>query len=1159
MLFSPKNRGNAAMKNDSDTSRFLREACLSEEDLYGYISGQGQPDRLKGSEAHLAKCPDCRKELAGLMKLLDPDIHLTGEEIPQPGRKEIAQTLKMIRNVARRERGEAPKFRSPFLLPIAAAAAIGFVAISLLGFKYFYEKNKSDAFYAQAKSVLEQSYIGASPSNLRLALPFHSQSSNRNIPGNDSLRSAENLFCQALAVREGMVEAYLGLAYIYLNTDKLELALDEFQKVLNVHGGNVQALIGRGVVQYEQAVQSLDAAARINLLGKALSDFDAALKLSPDSAEALYDKVWVLFENGQHREALKAMDIYLSHDNKSIWAEELKRLKIKMEATQLEAVQEAVGQAASLKDRAFLEEMAGQAPYQVPAVIWSAMRQSLRLETGLVAAGNPTSDDLRWAAGIMEEAYSAATGDHSFKALLKFYAGLSPPQRELKRNLDRKFQDLTTLDYNSKLSDIMQTGKLLEYQYSQLADLWQLANLHHLFGNALYMGKADFSGACSEYLKMHDLAAQLSSPNLMGRAFGSLAMIYSAQGKFEDSLRYANEIESLAKTYNMESYQAYAYMMMGDRHQALGQFEQSLEEYTRALGFTSRLLIKSWLVETLESVGVVLDRLNRTEEAKSFFRQALLRQDEYSKDQTGESQAEITRRRLTLIYKQGELALRTHDLASAEAMFGEALNSGPLGMRELDALSRLGLAEVYLRENRMQEAESMVEGSLSVGVSGHYAEVEWQARSIKGEILESKGDYQRAISSFKQAIEVLEKMRGGIEPSNRQAFLTNRFDPYKSLVSLLHHTADNDRTLLEYIDKAKSITLKEQLQLLQPAVERGEHIRNQSAKYEILPIIEYFFTRDGLLISSTQGGKTEVFSTNLTAENLSREILEYTDSIRSNDEKKFTGLARRLYGELIAPVEKYALAGGSDVLVILPDGPLHLLPFAGLEDEYGRFLIEKKAVVFAPSRTVFNHCISSRSEASSGHNPDVLLIDGSTNLPNAREEVAHLADLYGRSATLLRPKDLQAFGQAATRSEIIHFAGHAVTRFGKSALVLRTVPDEIYLDTGSISSWKLPKTQLVNLAGCSTAIGPIGEGEAPWGLVPAFLNAGAHAIIASLTPVDDASTKLLTYRFYDQLGKGIGKAKALQTAQLELLNSARSGENIRPQSWIPYILIGNPQ
>jgi CHAT domain-containing protein len=105
----------------------------------------------------------------------------------------------------------------------------------------------------------------------------------------------------------------------------------------------------------------------------------------------------------------------------------------------------------------------------------------------------------------------------------------------------------------------------------------------------------------------------------------------------------------------------------------------------------------------------------------------------------------------------------------------------------------------------------------------------------------------------------------------------------------------------------------------------------------------------------------------------------------------------------------------------------------------------------------------------------------------------------------------------------------------------------------------MPNSELVNLAGCNTAIGPISEGEAPWGLIPAFLDAGTHAVLASLMEVDDASTKRLNCQFYDLLHKGLSKAKALQLAQIDLLNCFHFDCTNKLQSWLPYILVGNPR
>jgi CHAT domain-containing protein len=125
--------------------------------------------------------------------------------------------------------------------------------------------------------------------------------------------------------------------------------------------------------------------------------------------------------------------------------------------------------------------------------------------------------------------------------------------------------------------------------------------------------------------------------------------------------------------------------------------------------------------------------------------------------------------------------------------------------------------------------------------------------------------------------------------------------------------------------------------------------------------------------------------------------------------------------------------------------------------------------------------------------------------------------------------------------------------------MLQKFPTEVYLDCAAIRSWKMPRSKLANLAGCSTGIGPIAEGESPWGLIPAFLDAGTPAIIASLTEVDDASTRRVNCQLYALLKKGAAKAEALQKAQIALLDSTRSGSNTKPQFWVPYVLVGSPK
>lgn len=109
------------------------------------------------------------------------------------------------------------------------------------------------------------------------------------------------------------------------------------------------------------------------------------------------------------------------------------------------------------------------------------------------------------------------------------------------------------------------------------------------------------------------------------------------------------------------------------------------------------------------------------------------------------------------------------------------------------------------------------------------------------------------------------------------------------------------------------------------------------------------------------------------------------------------------------------------------------------------------------------------------------------------------------------------------------------------------------------------------LSACETALGGSGtDGTEIAGLSYYFINGGAQAVMASLWPVDDQSTRLLMEQFYNNLAKGtpespITKAQALRQAQLSLLRGDApmgSSQNTAstfsdPYYWAPFILIGN--
>lgn len=311
-------------------SRKAPRRCPGEGDLSRFIAGALPEENLAGLQFHLAECPRCREELAGVMRLLHPDGEVASEELPEPTEAEIAESYELVRRVALQEGlpGAYANRRLARLAMIAAAAVV--LVAAALGWEQLQAGRNSQRFLSAAVAELEPVYADSSPSGLRLDLPFRPGAVRRNPPGREALERSENLFYQALALRGGLREAHLGLGAVYLEKSEFARARSEFDEVLQDGAGDLQALLGRGVAFYEEALAAGDPAVRAALARQALADFESVLGRDSRSLAARYNRVRILYDTGRRREALAEIESYLRLDDSSIWAARLRDLKRRM-------------------------------------------------------------------------------------------------------------------------------------------------------------------------------------------------------------------------------------------------------------------------------------------------------------------------------------------------------------------------------------------------------------------------------------------------------------------------------------------------------------------------------------------------------------------------------------------------------------------------------------------------------------------------------------------------------------------------------------------------------------------------------------------------------------------------------------------------------------
>lgn len=278
----------------------------------------------------------------------------------------------------------------------------------------------------------------------------------------------------------------------------------------------------------------------------------------------------------------------------------------------------------------------------------------------------------------------------------------------------------------------------------------------------------------------------------------------------------------------------------------------------------------------------------------------------------------------------------------------------------------------------------------------------------------------------------------------------------------------------------------------------------------------------------------------VTAKQLRGRIRAWRSALLGRDSVE-PRLARELHEQLLAGLRTPAAT-----LIIVPDGPLHALPFAALVDARKRRLVESQAIQLA---ALLPDPEPSAQQAPRGL--DLLAVGESaavgerTALPAVADEMRALAALpWSKVRTLNGPEATpDAVRALGPQARLLHFAVHGINDPESpmdSALLLRDAQGKV----APLAAWEVFETlrvdaDLVILAACDTAPGVRVEDEGWLGLTRAFQFAGAREVVSAQWSVGDRSTARLMSALHQALAEGKSPADALASAQRMLLSDGR--------------------
>ena len=531
------------------------------------------------------------------------------------------------------------------------------------------------------------------------------------------------------------------------------------------------------------------------------------------------------------------------------------------------------------------------------------------------------------------------------------------------------------------------------------------------------------------------------------------------------------------------------------------------------------------------------------------------------------------RRRAQMSQRLGDAMAARTDLDQATALLGK-ISDDPLRRREQ--------AEIFAAEAEvLRDVAPEAAGTAATHAIDFFRDSGGETRIpllyLRRALARVAGKrFDLAEADLTVAIQHFEQQRSGLSTRQNRAsffqFFQDRSQAFSEMARVQMALQTGAGRALDYAERGRARTLLEAAN----NTEAAQPLTASAVQGKLSDdVAALFFAAldDRLLIWSVRRHDVKLVERPIGAARLRSVISRVRWLLREStgDDARLRVELGDLYHELIAPV--LASVAGVRTLVMIPDGPLHALPFGALVNPAtGRYLVQDFLVMTAPSLSTMvgsTHPVASwapgKLRAIVLGNPYRAPSSNDSwlpSLPFSEEEAQKVASTY--------PASLLLTGAQATKQSllnnisdynIVHYAGHALVNDQAPALSsLLMAPDAAARDDGSLyvsefSRVRMDKTQLVVLAACSTGTGPISNGEGVQSLARPFLEAGVSSVVATFWDIQDRSAAEFFVKFHRRVADGETPAAALSQVQRQFIESDDRTHR-SPSQWAWAALIG---
>ncbi|CAH3129233.1 unnamed protein product, partial [Pocillopora meandrina] len=657
-------------------------------------------------------------------------------------------------------------------------------------------------------------------------------------------------------------------------------------------------------------------------------------------------------------------------------------------------------------------------------------------------------------------------------------------------------------------------------------------------GNA-YHRLGDFKKAI-EFHNLHlKIAKEVGDKHGEGNAYGDLGIAYGRLGDFKKAIEYHNLHLKFAKEVGDKHGEGVAYGNLGNAYDCLGDLKKAIEYHNLILKIAKEVGDKHGEGVAYGNLGSAYSRLGDFKKAIEYNNLDLKIAKEVG-DKHGEGGA------------YGNLGNAYHRLGD----FKKAIEyhnlhlkiAKEVGDKSLEAMAYSSLALVFELQGRLPKAVEHYQASINLFNSLRVLLIskdEWKVNFRNQHQVAYTGLWRVLVEqgNVDEALFVAEK--------GRAQALTDLMESSFCGGTSHHKGEDEDCAVLKSVPSNTVFQAVDKANVNLWVVSEGKQVQLRQSKL--------------------RGFVSENSGSSLSFESFMLGIytqLGKTKEAKPQSRIQQDGCLSTLYDIVMKPVAD--LIEG-DELLIIPDGPLWIAPYAALKDGNSKYLCESFTIRVAPSLASLRLIADCPDDY---HKSSGALLVGDpwvSEVTNSKGKKVFEQLQYAKKEVEMIGKILNITpitGSQATKREVlkrlssvslVHFAAHGCMETGEIALTpdpdrISTVPTEedYILTIGDVLNAQL-RAKLVVLSCCHSGRGEI-KAEGVVGIARAFMGAGARSIVVSLWAINDEATLEFMKHFYQQLAGGKPASESLNLAMKSLRESDTFCDI---KYWAPFLLIGD--